>query len=59
MNATIVTAVIRHLLTAAGGGLAVKYGIDGNTLEGIIGAVSTIVGLGWSVYDKRPSKNQP
>ena len=53
MNATIVSAVVRHLLTAVGGGLAVSWGIDGATWEGIVGAVATLAGLGWSVVDKR------
>jgi hypothetical protein len=53
MNPTIVTAVIRHVLTAVGGGLAVSWGIDGATWEGIVGAVATLAGLGWSVADKR------
>lgn len=53
MNPTIVSAVIRHILTTAGGVFAARYGIDGGTMDGIIGAVSTLVGLGWSIYDKR------
>lgn len=53
MNATIISALVRHLLTAVGGGLAVSWGIDGATWEGIVGATATLVGLGWSVYDKR------
>jgi hypothetical protein len=54
MNATIVSALIRHLLTALGGGFAVSWGIDGQTWEGIVAAIATLGGLGWSVYDKRP-----
>jgi hypothetical protein len=54
MNATIISALIRHLLTALGGGLAVSWGIDGQTWEGIVAAIATLGGLGWSVYDKRP-----
>lgn len=57
MNATIISAVIRHVLTAIGGGFAVSWGIDGPTWEGIVGAVATLGGLGWSIYDKR--KNVP
>ena len=53
MNATIISALVRHLLTALGGGLAVSWGIDGDTWEGIVGAIATLGGLGWSVYDKR------
>lgn len=53
MNATILTAVVRHVLTAAGGGFAVSWGIDGETWEGIVGALATLAGLGWSIWDKR------
>lgn len=53
MNPTIVSAVVRHLLTAIGGGLAVSWGIDGATWEGIAAAVATLAGLGWSVIDKK------
>lgn len=53
MNATIASAVTRHVLTAVGGGLVVKYGIDGATFDAIIGGLSALVGLVWSIMDKR------
>ncbi len=53
MNATIIAAVTRHVLTAVGGGFAVSWGIDGDTLDGIVGAIATLAGLAWSVWDKR------
>lgn len=53
MNPTIVTAVVRHILTASGGGLAVSWGLDGDTWQGIVGAISTLAGLTWSILDKR------
>jgi hypothetical protein len=53
MNATVLTAVVRHVLTATGGGFAVSWGIDGETWEGIVGALATLAGLGWSIWDKR------
>jgi hypothetical protein len=53
MNATIISAVVRHVLTAIGGGLAVSWGIDGAAWEGIVGAVATLAGLGWSLWDKK------
>lgn len=52
INATIIQALVRHLLTAIAGGFAVKYGIDGGTMDAIIGGVSALAGVGWSVYDK-------
>jgi hypothetical protein len=53
MNATIVQAIVRHLLTTVGGGFLVSFGISGTTLEAAIGAVSTLAGIAWSVYDKK------
>lgn len=53
MNATIVQAIVRHLLTTVGGGFLMSFGITGGTLEAVVGAVSTLAGVAWSVYDKR------
>jgi len=53
MNATIIQALVRHLLTAVAGGFAVKYGVDGGTMDAIISGVSALAGLGWSIYDKK------
>lgn len=53
MNAMIIQALVRHLLTALAGGFAVKYGVDGDTLNAIIGGAAAAAGVGWSVYDKR------
>jgi hypothetical protein len=53
MNATIVQALVRHLLTAAAGGFAVKWGIDGGTIDAIVAGASAAAGVAWSVWDKR------
>ena len=53
MTATIVSALVRHILTALAGGFAVKWGIDGGTMEAIISGAAAAAGVGWSVYDKR------
>lgn len=55
MNATVVQAIVRHLLTTVGGGFLMSFGITGGTLEAVVGAVSTLAGVAWSVYDKRRS----
>jgi hypothetical protein len=52
INATIVQALVRHLLTALAGGMAVKYGVDGGTMDAIVAGFSALAGVGWSVYDK-------
>lgn len=53
MNATLVSALVRHILTAVAGGFAVKYGVDGGTIDAIVGGAAAAAGLGWSIYDKR------
>lgn len=53
MNATIIQAVVRHILTALAGGFAVKYGIDGGTIDAVISGAAALAGMGWSIYDKR------
>jgi len=53
MNSTIVQALVRHLLTTVGGGFLVSFGIAGATLDAVVGAVSTLAGVAWSIYDKR------
>ena len=53
MDAAIITSLARHILTAVGGGLAVRYGVDGATSDAIIGGLAALVGVAWSVWDKR------
>ena len=56
MNAAIVSAIVRHALTAVGGGMAVQYGIDGDTMNAIVGGASALAGLVWSLADKRANQ---
>ena len=53
MNATLVQAIVRHLLTTVGGGFLMSFGITGGTLDAVVGAVSTLAGVAWSLYDKK------
>lgn len=53
MTPVIVQALVRHLLTAVAGGFAVKYGVDGSTMDAIIGGLTALAGVGWSVWDKK------
>jgi hypothetical protein len=53
MNAIIVSSMVRHILTAAGGGFFVAWGMDGDTINAAVGAIATLAGVAWSVYDKR------
>lgn len=53
MNSTVIAAVVRHILTALAGGFAVRWGIDGGTMDAIIGGAAAAAGVGWSIFDKR------
>lgn len=53
MNAVVVQALVRHILTAVAGAFAVRYGIDGGTLDAIVGGAAAAAGVGWSIWDKR------
>lgn len=53
MNPVLIQAIARHLLTAAAGGFVVKYGVDGAAVDAIIGGLTALIGVGWSIMDKR------
>lgn len=61
MNDAIVSAIVRHLLTSVGGGFLMSFGISGTALDAVVGAVSTLAGVAWSLYDKKQkqSADQP
>lgn len=59
MNPVLVQALVRHLLTALGGGFLASYGLSGEGIEAVAGAVATLAGVAWSVYDKRQDTNKP
>ena len=56
MDSAVVAALVRHALTAVAGGFAVKYGVDGTTLDIIVGGAAAAAGVGWSLFDKRRKK---
>lgn len=53
MTSSVVASLVRHILTAVGGGFFVSWGLDGDTVDAAVGAVSTLAGIIWSVWDKR------
>jgi O-antigen/teichoic acid export membrane protein len=53
MNATIISALVRHILTALAGGFAVKWSVDADTMNAIISGAAAAAGVSWSVWDKR------
>jgi hypothetical protein len=46
-------SLIRHILTAAGGFLVAKGLASADQLAELVGAVVSIAGVGWSVYNNR------
>ena len=54
------TSLIRHLLSAAGGFLVAKGLASADQLAELVGAVVSIAGVGWSVYNnKKAAKDSP
>ncbi len=53
MTSTMIAALVRHLLTGLAGGLAVRYSIDGATVDAIVGGSAAAAGLIWSIVEKR------
>ncbi len=53
MNATIAQALVRHILTAIAGAFAVRYGVGSEVTDAIVSGLTALVGVGWSIYDKR------
>lgn len=49
------TGIVRHLLTAVGGGLLANGFVTATEIELLAGAVVTIGGVVWSVLAKRKS----
>jgi hypothetical protein len=57
---TNLASLIRHILTAAGGFLVAKGLASADQLAELVGAVVSIAGVGWSVYNnKKATKDAP
>ena len=52
------SAMVRHLLTLIGGGLATKGYVDSGTWETIAGGIMAAVGVAMSLWDKHNRKDQ-
>ena len=50
MNADQIASVIRQILTFAGSYLVTKGIVDDGTLIAAVGAIATLVSLGWSFF---------
>lgn len=53
MNRDTILGLLRHILTAAGGGLVAKGAVDESAMMDIVGGVILIAGAVWSIIDKR------
>lgn len=53
MNGEQIGGVVRHVLTFAGGWLVTKGYVDEQTMQSAVGAVVTLIGLGWSYFVKK------
>jgi hypothetical protein len=51
-------SLIRHLLTAAGGFLVAKGLASTEQLTELVGAVVSIVGIGWSIKNNADKKSE-
>jgi len=53
MDKLAILGVVRHILTF-GGGFAVAYGLADQSMVSVaVGALMTLIGIGWSIYDKK------
>ena len=49
----MVAGIVRHVLTTIGGGLIASGTLSHDELSTAIGAISTLIGVAWSVLGKR------
>ena len=52
-------ALLRHLLTFIGGALVAKGFIDTESLQELIGAIITLLSIGWMTVDKAKAAPKP
>lgn len=52
-------ALLRHLLTFIGGALVAKGFIDTESLQELIGAILTLLSIGWMTVDKAKAAPKP
>ena len=53
MDKTAILGIVRHILTTLGGILVTKGYVDASGIEAIAGGVVAVVGVVWSVLEKR------
>ena len=53
MNQAVIMGMLRHALTIAAGGLVTAGYVDGDTANQIAGGMVGVIGVAWSLWDKR------
>lgn len=53
MLVSVLGAVVRHGIGAAGGAAAVDGAATGNDWQALLGAVMTAASIAWSIWEKR------
>ena len=48
-----ILGILRHVLTTLGCGLVTNGTLSGGDLETGVGALLTVAGIAWSIYDKK------
>ncbi len=52
MNKSMILGIVRHGLTTVGGVLVSKGVIDDAGWSEAVGAIVTLIGVGWSIWEK-------
>lgn len=52
MKTDIILGLLRHILTIIGGYYVAKGTVDQGAVDTAVGAVTALVGVGWSIHDK-------
>ena len=55
ISSRVIVGILRHVLTAAGGGLIGNGLLTGDDLNAAVGAIATLVGIVLSVIEKQKS----
>lgn len=53
MMKDMVLGIARHVITTAGGALVAQGLLDQASANTAVGAIVALLGVGWSVYEKR------
>lgn len=56
MTADIILGLIRHVLTIVGGYYVARGKLDSGSADTIVGAISSLIGVVWSVQNKVQAK---